>query len=100
MQAIDAVKTGEMMGGDGPVPRMFSIEDPDGNHICIVANARTRATVCTMGWVIPGGTLTTTGTTPADPPFTLPIAGAPVATPPRAGTALIEKTKTTFRLLP
>ena len=39
MQAIDAVKTGEMMGGDGPVPRMFSIEDPDRNHIWVVQSA-------------------------------------------------------------
>jgi len=39
VQAIDAVKTGEMMGGDGPVPRMFSIEDPDGNHIWVVQSA-------------------------------------------------------------
>src|SRR3954468_23853209 len=30
LQATDAVKTGEMIGGDGPVPKMFSIEDPDG----------------------------------------------------------------------
>lgn len=33
---IDGVTTGEMMGGEGPVPRMFSIEDPDGNHIWVV----------------------------------------------------------------
>jgi len=39
VQAIDAVRTGEMMGGDGPVPRMFSIEDPDGNHIWVVQAA-------------------------------------------------------------
>lgn len=38
-QAIDGVTTGEMMGGDGPVPRMFSIEDPDGNHIWVVQSA-------------------------------------------------------------
>jgi len=25
-----------MIGGEGPVPRMFSIEDPDGNHIWVV----------------------------------------------------------------
>lgn len=67
---------------------------------CIVANARTHATVCTMGWVIPGGTLTTTGTTPANPPFTLPIAGGTGRYAGARGTALIEKTKTTFRLLP
>ena len=34
--AIDGVKVGEMMGGEGPVPRMFSIEDPDGNQIWVV----------------------------------------------------------------
>ncbi len=39
VQAIDGVKTGEMMGGEGPVPRMFSIEDPDGNHIWVVQSA-------------------------------------------------------------
>ncbi|MCA1698789.1 MAG: VOC family protein [Actinobacteria bacterium] len=39
VQAIEGVKTGEMMGGDGPVPRMFSIEDPDGNHIWVVRSA-------------------------------------------------------------
>ena len=35
-RAIDAERTGELMGGEGPVPRMFSIEDPDGNHIWVV----------------------------------------------------------------
>lgn len=39
VQAIEAVSTGEMMGGEGPVPRMFSIEDPDGNHIWVVQSA-------------------------------------------------------------
>jgi len=39
LQAIDGVKAGEMMGGDGPVPRMFSIEDPDANHIWVVQSA-------------------------------------------------------------
>jgi catechol 2,3-dioxygenase-like lactoylglutathione lyase family enzyme len=34
--AIDGVTAGEMIGGEGPVPRMFSIEDPDGNHIWVV----------------------------------------------------------------
>jgi predicted enzyme related to lactoylglutathione lyase len=29
----------EPMGGEGPVPRMFSIEDPDGNHIWVVQSA-------------------------------------------------------------
>jgi len=27
------------MGGEGPVPRMFSIVDPDGNHIWVVQAA-------------------------------------------------------------
>jgi len=35
-RALDGVTTGEMMGGEGPVPRMFSIADPDGNHIWVV----------------------------------------------------------------
>lgn len=35
--AIDGVTVGEMIGGgEGPVPRMFSIQDPDGNHIWVV----------------------------------------------------------------
>ena len=37
--AIDGVTTGEIIGGEGPVPRMFSIEDPDGNHIWVVQPA-------------------------------------------------------------
>jgi lactoylglutathione lyase len=36
MTAADGVKTGELMGGVGPVPKMFSIEDPDGNSIFVV----------------------------------------------------------------
>src|SRR3954468_17857755 len=39
VQGIEGVTTGEMMGGDGPVPRMFSIEDPDANHIWVVQSA-------------------------------------------------------------
>jgi catechol 2,3-dioxygenase-like lactoylglutathione lyase family enzyme len=39
LQAIGGVKTGEPMGGEGPVPRMFSVEDPDGNHIWVVQSA-------------------------------------------------------------
>jgi lactoylglutathione lyase len=34
--ALDGVTVGEMMGGAGPVPRMFSIQDPDGNQIWVV----------------------------------------------------------------
>jgi len=37
--AIEGVKTTEPMGGQGPVPRMFSVEDPDGNHIWVVQSA-------------------------------------------------------------
>ena len=36
VSAIEGVTTGEMMGGEGPVPRMFSIQDPDGNQIWVV----------------------------------------------------------------
>ena len=36
LQATDGVETTEPMGGEGPVPRMFSIVDPDGNHIWVV----------------------------------------------------------------
>jgi len=38
VRAIEGVSTGEPMGGEGPVPRMFSIEDPDGNHIWVVSS--------------------------------------------------------------
>ena len=34
--ALDGVKVGDFMGGEGPVPKMFSIEDPDGNQIWVV----------------------------------------------------------------
>ena len=34
--AIEGVTSGEMIGGEGPVPRMFSIQDPDGNQIWVV----------------------------------------------------------------
>jgi lactoylglutathione lyase len=39
LEGIGGIKVGEMMGGEGPVPRMFSIEDPDGNHVWIVQRA-------------------------------------------------------------
>jgi catechol 2,3-dioxygenase-like lactoylglutathione lyase family enzyme len=39
LKAIEGVKTGEPMGGEGPVPRMFSVEDPDGNHIWVVQSS-------------------------------------------------------------
>jgi predicted enzyme related to lactoylglutathione lyase len=37
--AIEGLTTGEIIGGEGSVPRMFSIEDPDGNHIWVVQTA-------------------------------------------------------------
>ena len=36
MSATDGVQTNEPMGGEGPVPRMFSVMDPDGNWIWVV----------------------------------------------------------------
>jgi len=39
LKGIEGVKTGEPMGGEGPVPRMFSVEDPDGNHIWVVQSS-------------------------------------------------------------
>ena len=33
------VTVGDPMGGDGPVPRMFSLNDPDGNWIWVVQAA-------------------------------------------------------------
>lgn len=37
--AIDDVTTSEIIGGEGPVPRMFSINDPDGNQLWVVQSA-------------------------------------------------------------
>lgn len=34
--ATDGVQVGDLMGGQGPVPRMFSVNDPDGNWIWVV----------------------------------------------------------------
>jgi predicted enzyme related to lactoylglutathione lyase len=39
LTAIDGVETTDPMGGEGPVPRMFSIVDPDGNHVWVVQAA-------------------------------------------------------------
>ena|SRR6476619_6936540 len=39
VKGIEGVTTGEMIGGEGPVPKMFSIVDPDGNHIWVVQPA-------------------------------------------------------------
>jgi catechol 2,3-dioxygenase-like lactoylglutathione lyase family enzyme len=36
LRNIDGVQVGEPMGGEGPVPRMFSVSDPDGNWIWVV----------------------------------------------------------------
>ena len=67
---------------------------------CFVANARTHVTVCTMGWVLPEGTLTTAGATGAEPPFTMPVTGGTGRFAGARGTALVQPTKVTFRLLP
>jgi catechol 2,3-dioxygenase-like lactoylglutathione lyase family enzyme len=40
LSEIDGVQVGEPMGGEGPVPRMFSVPDPDGNWIWVVQSAR------------------------------------------------------------
>lgn len=37
--ALEGVTVGEMIGGEGPVPRMFSMQDPDGNYIWVVQPA-------------------------------------------------------------
>jgi lactoylglutathione lyase len=39
LKAADGVTVGDIMGGEGPVPRMFSISDPDGNNIWVVSSA-------------------------------------------------------------
>ena len=67
---------------------------------CVVVNARTHAAICTMGWVLPDGTLTTSGATTAEPPFTVPITGGTSRFAGARGTALVQPTKVTFRLLP
>ena len=36
LSSTEGVEVGEMMGGEGPVPRMFSVTDPDGNWIWVV----------------------------------------------------------------
>jgi catechol 2,3-dioxygenase-like lactoylglutathione lyase family enzyme len=36
LSAVAGVTTSEPMGGQGPVPRMFSVTDPDGNNIWVV----------------------------------------------------------------
>ena len=39
--AAAGVTVGEFMGGEGPVPLMFSASDPDGNNIWVVAVSST-----------------------------------------------------------
>lgn len=39
LSATDGVRVGDLMGGQGPVPRMFSVNDPDGNWIWVVQSA-------------------------------------------------------------
>lgn len=39
LSGIDGVQVGEPMGGEGPVPKMFSVNDPDGNWIWVVQAA-------------------------------------------------------------
>lgn len=36
LSGVEGVQVGEFMGGEGPVPKMFSVTDPDGNWIWIV----------------------------------------------------------------
>lgn len=39
LSGIEGVQVGEPMGGEGPVPKMFSVNDPDGNWIWVVQAA-------------------------------------------------------------
>lgn len=36
LRGTEGVEVGEPMGGEGPVPRMFSVTDPDGNWVWVV----------------------------------------------------------------
>jgi hypothetical protein len=67
---------------------------------CIVINARTHVPLCTMGWIVPEGTLTTSGPTAADPPFTMAVVGGTGRFAGARGTALVAGRSVTFRLLP
>jgi hypothetical protein len=53
-----------------------------------------------MGWVLRDGTLTTSGPTVADPPFTMAIVGGTGRFAGARGTALVAVRSVTFRLLP
>ena len=39
LSALEGVEVAAPMGGEGPVPRMFSVGDPDGNWIWVVEEA-------------------------------------------------------------
>lgn len=39
LSGVDGVQVGDLMGGEGPVPKMFSVGDPDGNWIWVVQAA-------------------------------------------------------------
>ena len=39
LSGVDGVQVGDFMGGGGPVPKMFSVTDPDGNWIWVVQAA-------------------------------------------------------------
>lgn len=67
---------------------------------CILVNARTHVPLCTMGWLVEDGTLTTVGPTAADPPFTIAVAGGTGRFAGARGTALVGAKSVTFRLLP
>ena len=36
LSALDEIEVGDPIGGEGPVPRMFSVNDPDGNWIWVI----------------------------------------------------------------
>jgi catechol 2,3-dioxygenase-like lactoylglutathione lyase family enzyme len=36
LSGVEGVRVGEFMGGEGPVPKMFAINDPDNNWIWVV----------------------------------------------------------------
>jgi catechol 2,3-dioxygenase-like lactoylglutathione lyase family enzyme len=38
LRGVEGVQVGEIFGGEGPVPHMFAVTDPDGNSIWVVAS--------------------------------------------------------------
>ena len=36
LSGVEGVQVGDFMGGEGPVPKMFSVNDPDSNWIWVV----------------------------------------------------------------